>query len=133
MNHETLLIVFRLYNEGYKKQAGKIKSDCSYWEYYIVYNHLKEFIKHSNSIPSPVGIIILCSREILIKDLLFYHFGHLFFDWFMENNIDKPLDIAVDQELNNLADNITGLVNETKSHLAQVVNTTYSRYLLEYY
>lgn len=42
----------------------------------------------------------------------------------MKNNIDKPLDIAVDQELNQLADNITSLVNETKSHLAQVINTT---------
>ena len=39
----------------------------------------------------------------------------------MKNNIDKPLDIAVDQELNQLADNITSLVNETKSHLAQVI------------
>lgn len=35
----------------------------------------------------------------------------------MKNNIDKPLDIAVDQKLNQLADNITSLVNETKSHL----------------
>ena len=39
----------------------------------------------------------------------------------MKNNIDKPLDIAVDQKLNQLADNITSLVNETKSHLVQVL------------
>lgn len=57
----------------------------------------------------------------------------------MKNNIDKPLDIAVDQELNQLADNITSLVNETKSHLAQVINTTMvvtywniGRYIVEF-
>lgn len=57
----------------------------------------------------------------------------------MKNNIDKPLDITVDQELNQLADNITSLVNETKSHLAQVINTTMvvtywniGRYIVEF-
>lgn len=49
MNHETLLIVFRLYTEDYKKQVGKIKSDSNYWEYCIVYNHLKKFIKNDIS------------------------------------------------------------------------------------
>ncbi len=57
----------------------------------------------------------------------------------MKNNIDKPLDIAVDQKLNQLADNITSLVNETKSHLVQVINTTMvvtywniGRYIVEF-
>lgn len=57
----------------------------------------------------------------------------------MKNNIDKSLDIAVDQKLNQLADNITSLVNETKSHLVQVINTTMvvtywniGRYIVEF-
>ncbi len=57
----------------------------------------------------------------------------------MKNNIDKPLDIAVDQKLNQLADNITSLINETKSHLVQVINTTMvvtywniGRYIVEF-
>lgn len=45
MNHETLLAVFRQYNEDYEKQVGKIKSLRSYWKYCIVYKHLEEFIK----------------------------------------------------------------------------------------
>lgn len=45
MNHETLLAVFRQYNEDYAKQVGKIKSQRSYWKYCTVYNHLSEFIR----------------------------------------------------------------------------------------
>lgn len=44
-NHKTLLAVFRQHNEDYAKQVGKMKSQCSYWAYCTVYNHLEEFIK----------------------------------------------------------------------------------------
>lgn len=57
----------------------------------------------------------------------------------MENNIDKRLNMVVDLKLNQLADNITSLVNETKNHLAQVINTTMvvtywniGRYIVEF-
>lgn len=57
----------------------------------------------------------------------------------MKNNIDKRLNMVVDLKLNQLADNITSLVNETKNHLAQVINTTMvvtywniGRYIVEF-
>lgn len=45
MKHGTLLVAFSLHDEDYVKQVGKIKSECNYWKYCTVYNHLSEFIK----------------------------------------------------------------------------------------
>ena len=44
-NHKNLLAVFKQHNEDYAKQVGKMKSERSYWKYWVVYNHLTEFIK----------------------------------------------------------------------------------------
>ena len=43
---QTLLSVFKQFNEEYSKQVGKIKSQRSYFKYCTVYNHLREFIKY---------------------------------------------------------------------------------------
>ncbi len=45
-SQQTLLSVFKQYNEDYLKQVGKIKSQRSYIKYCTVYKHLQEFIKH---------------------------------------------------------------------------------------
>lgn len=43
---QTLLSLFKQYNEDYYKQVGAIKSQRSYFKYCTVYKHLQEFIKY---------------------------------------------------------------------------------------